>query len=1182
MSSSSLKRIINNFSIEDFKQFFRAKADKFKPSDSRISVEEFTNYFGEGKNLGTIQYDGESVLIAAFKSYSELSEKTSKKRQYDVAKKILKMEQNYDAGIFIFYDNKGNFRMSLVYEIPQGKKRNFSNFKRFTYFVEKGQPYYTFLKQIGEGDFSSLENIRNVFSVEPVTEQFYRELSDWYFWALKKVKFPEGAESQSGGRNVALIRLITRLMFVWYLKRRSLIPNELFDENKLKNILIDFDPLSKESNYYKAVLQNLFFATLSCKQDKRRFRVEQRGYNGYNSDFGNQYAYRYRNLFIIPKQDVINLFKEIPFLNGGLFENLDKGQNNIYIDGFTERSSKYQPMVPNFVFFSKEQTVDLSKDYGESKYRNEKVKGLLNIFKSYNFTIEESSPIDIEVALDPEMLGKVFENLLASYNPETATTARKATGSYYTPREIVAYMSEESLMEYFKAKISGIDENKLNQLFSYNNEENPFDLETTDELIENIHNLKVIDPAVGSGAFPMGILHKLVHVLHKLDPSNEKWKQKQLKAVQAIPDPEARQIAINAIEERFKENESDYGRKLYLIQNCLYGVDIQPIAIQICKLRFFISLLVDEKINKNGFNNCDIEPLPNLETNFACANTLIKLSKLPFKNEKIGKLLCLEKRLFDNRRKYFTAYAQKSKEEIKEEDKKLREQILKETANYLEDENNKLQKLKKEIQKIPVDLEEREIKDLFGTKRTIIVDVNEEKRTEIRKKINKLTEVIARGEKNFTNKFKKIASWKFCNSNSSAGWFDPEWMFGIKNGFDIVIANPPYGNLLKTSEKNIISTNYLYSTLSDISSPFVEKGVNLLKEGGVLIFIITFAITFNKKFSRTRELIWKSFERVFVYSFDRDRCKFFQNMSQSVSIMKCFNKNAGTREGIFTSRMFRETPDIYKIEVSNADKRLLPVGSLYEQPHRLPKIGEPINAEILDSLLIMSKDKKFENIITNQTNNVAEIWIRTSGNYWYNAFDRKPYESTKIKKIQIQAAYKDLSILLMNSSLFYFWFRVFGDGRDMNTDILRNFPIPHLNIVNQYGVLFKKMMEEFMKDLFFVFDNSHNRFQTSKIKDKIDLIDLVIGRLIYQLDWKHILAILNYDKEVRGGEKLDSQIKSFVDQILTITSKETYDPKANTEDNKKVKELEYQIDQLVYKLYGLTDEEIKIMEDKMK
>ena len=233
-----------------------------------------------------------------------------------------------------------------------------------------------------------------------------------------------------------------------------------------------------------------------------------------------------------------------------------------------------------------------------------------------------------EVALDPELLGRVFENLLASYNPETKTTARKQTGSFYTPREIVNYMVDESLKAYLKQKLetealmSPEDaECGLEVLLEYTEKEHLFDIKETEILLHAIDNCKIIDPACGSGAFPMGILHKLVFILQKLDPKNEIWKKIQLEKAREeaetifqIEDKEEREKRLIDINNTFDEsiNNPDYARKLFLIENCIYGVDLQPIATQISKLRFFISLVVDQKPDKDK-DNFGIIPLPNLE-----------------------------------------------------------------------------------------------------------------------------------------------------------------------------------------------------------------------------------------------------------------------------------------------------------------------------------------------------------------------------------------------------------------------------------------------------------------------------------------------------------------------------------------------------------------------------------------
>jgi len=229
------------------------------------------------------------------------------------------------------------------------------------------------------------------------------------------------------------------------------------------------------------------------------------------------------------------------------------------------------------------------------------------------FTVAENTPIEEEIALDPELLGKVFENLLASYNPETQTTARKQTGSFYTPREIVDYMVDESLMEFIKQNVKNESkeyESQLRELFTYSEKPNPFNEFETKALIEAINNCKILDPACGSGAFPMGILHKLVHILQKLDPENLFWKELQRKKAikdtekaYKIGDKDEREKRLIEINDIFENNSGDYGRKLFLIENCIYGIDIQPIAVQISKLRFFISLIIDQKANKGYFFN---------------------------------------------------------------------------------------------------------------------------------------------------------------------------------------------------------------------------------------------------------------------------------------------------------------------------------------------------------------------------------------------------------------------------------------------------------------------------------------------------------------------------------------------------------------------------------------------------
>ena len=199
------------------------------------------------------------------------------------------------------------------------------------------------------------------------------------------------------------------------------------------------------------------------------------------------------------------------------------------------------------------------------------------------------------------------------------------------------------------------------------------------ELIKAVNEVKILDPACGSGAFPMGLLHKLVHVLSKLDPHNKKWKDSQIEKANQIDDLEAREEAINIIEKQFNDNEMDYSRKLYLIQNCIFGVDIQPMATQISRLRFFISLIVDEKPNKSK-PNMGILALPNLETKFVAANTLIDL---PQNNlfSTFPQIVKLREELEKIRAMHFRANSSRKKKEIQNKDDEIRLRIKQESIS---------------------------------------------------------------------------------------------------------------------------------------------------------------------------------------------------------------------------------------------------------------------------------------------------------------------------------------------------------------------------------------------------------------------------------------------------------------------------------------------------------------------
>ncbi len=689
-----------------------------------------------------------------------------------------------------------------------------------------------------------------------LNEKFFGELSNWYFWAQNYVEFPKD-KKLSEEKNIQnnLIRLITRLIFVWFLKEKHLVGEILFDKKKIGQLLKKFDANGEQTkSYYNAILQNLFFATLNQKMNERGF-AKDGDFETNRTEHGVKNKYRYSSAFNISEREVIDLFKDVPFLNGGLFDCLDKDNEETgkheYIDGFS-RDTKRTAKIPDLLFFGNPRSQDLSKGYGYKRV-NEQCRGIIEIFADYKFTIEENTPIDEEVALDPELLGKVFENLLAYYNPETETTARKQTGSFYTPREIVNYMVDESLIGYLKTQLledqpSWLElgnlqsemfgnegrkgqlkmqkdvsksrwkgkekelESNLRHLVAYSNEPHLFKSEEdVQQLIYAIDHCKILDPACGSGAFPMGILHKLVYVLGKIDQEDEnknsRWRLLQKKkteyAISKALDEKNRElraeklIEINKI---FEDNASDYGRKLYLIENCIYGVDIQPIAVQISKLRFFISLVVDQKENKS--DNRGIRPLPNLETKFVAANTLIGLEKpaqLPIGYDLIEPM---QDELQQIRHRHFEAKSRKEKIKCQKEDKVIRKKIS------------------------------EQLKGLgFGNR-----DAD------------------------------KIAKFDIYDQNASAGWFESEWMFGkdLKRGFNIVIGNPPWGAKLTEEEKDYLTKKFpiVPSKIKDSYLYFLTKSMEVLSPEAFLSLIIpnTWLLINNADKFRSHILSYKIIE----------------------------------------------------------------------------------------------------------------------------------------------------------------------------------------------------------------------------------------------------------------------------------------------------------------------------------
>ncbi|MBO8161889.1 MAG: Eco57I restriction-modification methylase domain-containing protein [Thermosipho sp. (in: Bacteria)] len=609
--------------------------------------------------------------------------------------------------------NSDDYRFSYLsvdYTFGEGGKviTKVSNPKRYSFLLGPNAKLHTAESQLNR-KVVSLEDLEERFSIEVVNKEFYKGIHDLFYKFVENIKLPE--ENEELKKNF-VIRFFSRIIFLWFLKKKKskndvpLIPDEILSSKVVKN------------DYYHNILEPLFYEVLNTPVNTRNINFKPHLY------------------------EFIRYFDKIPFLNGGLF---------------TPKYHDYYELDEN----------------GYSKYRDtliipdELIKEFFEHLELYNFTVDENTPVDVDLSIDPEMLGLILENLLAELNPETGRTARHELGSFYTPKEIVDFMVTQSL-KYYLLENTNLSEDKINYVLSERiDDENGVDLTEEDKrkISETLYSIRILDPACGSGAFPVGMLLKISHVLSYIDPDAKVYEEFILSK---LPSSFQREI------KRVLEEESlQYLRKLYLIENAIYGVDIQEVAVELSRLRIFLSLVIESSVDDEKENR-GVKPLPNLDFKFLAADTLIKLpeEKVLFS---LGPILKLKNII----KLYFSAQSLKEKQKLREEYKKIKEE-----AKNLYDQ-------------------------WYG----------------------------ASEEKDFDY---YISKWDPF-SDEPAEFFDPFWMFGIEDGFDIVIGNPPYIQLQNNRgelAKKYKNEGYeVFDRTGDIYCLFYERGVQLLKPNGFLCYI---------------------------------------------------------------------------------------------------------------------------------------------------------------------------------------------------------------------------------------------------------------------------------------------------------------------------------------------------------
>ena len=788
-------------------------------------------YYHIGNYMGS---DGNKIAVFSVALRKGDSVERARTMQRNFVKPLL--ENSMCAGALVaFYtlEEPEKWRLSFIrldYEFSKGKvTQRLTPARRYSYLVGKGEPCNTAKQRLfpifkDDNNNPGIDELEEAFSVEKVTNEFFQQYCEKYHQLREFLEANDDFMQEAQYRNFTseqfAKKLLGQIVFLYFIQKKGWLGVDaipvIMTEKEYKNAFfargqksrdivgsvyaqqsdgtyrIVFDrlkQLSDEDEEFlagivkgkpwgtgpKDFMRKIFEGCASAGKNYFDDYLEPLFYTGLNRNRGENGFYP-------------ALHRRIPFLNGGLFEQLDnyEWENNHF-------------NIPNSIFSNKAE-------------KGRDADGILDIFDRYNFTMNEDEPMEREVAIDPEMLGKVFENLLDVKD-------RKSKGAFYTPREIVHYMCQETLIHHLVSK-TGISESAIRDFILYgeylrdedtiktlkvidDNGKQHYEFDKNRELLiseeilsfkndvnrlkeldELLANVKVADLAVGSGAFPLGMLNEIV------------------KARQVLTEYLA--IEMNGFQKKsfYAYERKPYDLKVNTIKNCIFACDIEPSAVDIAKLRLWLSIVIDDEIAEdagNGDFDAHSKPrqLPNLECNIICGNSLIDEFK--------GNKLITESVLLNN-------VSENSQQTVFQQgvDGMILKLIELQDKLFFTKEHNDKEEIKADIQKIYDDII---LEQIQGN--------------------NELTDAYYETKNESSKPF---ILWQL---------YFPR-VFRENGGFDIVIGNPPYIQLQKSvSEHGDEKLGDLYQAMGyetfvktgDIYCLFYEKGNRLLKKGGFLAFI---------------------------------------------------------------------------------------------------------------------------------------------------------------------------------------------------------------------------------------------------------------------------------------------------------------------------------------------------------
>ena len=1030
-----------------------------------------------------------------------------------------------DAALVAFYtDNPDDWRFSLVkmdYQIVEsstGKiktKTELTPARRFSFLVGKNENSHTAQRQLlpilqDDKNNPLLSDLEKAFNIEVVTQEFFEKYKSLFLDVKdsldRLMKKDQAIAKDFADKGVDPVdfskKLLGQIVFLYFLQKKGWFGVERDGDwgTGPKNFLrLLFEKMiANYKNFFNDILEPLFYEALAKERD---------------DDFYSRFNCK------------------IPFLNGGLFDPLSD-YDWVHTD----------ILLPDELFSNLVRTKE--GDTGT---------GILDIFDRYNFTVKEDEPLEKEVAVDPEMLGKVFENLLEVKD-------RKSKGTYYTPREIVHYMCQESLINYLVNECEGkVGRKDIETLIQYGETAVEHDSRVEQEgketetysyklpesirknaqfLDDKLKNIRVCDPAIGSGAFPVGMMNEIIRTRNTL---------------------------TNYLED--KKDRSIYNFKRDAIQNSLYGVDIDPGAVEIAKLRLWLSLVVDEGDIKQ------IKPLPNLDYKIMQGNSLLEEFEgvRLFDEELISKpgldddeqIKTLKQRQSDLQHEFIKLYSSgglnhSKKQELEMELKKVSDSLKKLTRpDKPKSESGNLFDIFSEAKKKAQELKQLHKEFFEASQKT--------KKDELKRRIEKLEWDLIETtlkEQNKMSALKQLEQYRQTNIKPFFLWrLNFAEVFAEKGGFDIVIANPPYvttkyGKISDSLKEAYLKTFYSAYDKIDLYVLFIEQSIRISKENGFTTLITPWNFLKNFYSFKIRKyildnckiiLFCKLSPKVFGNIIVDNIISILQKSTDSLDNKILFDDLLDKSKRILVPQSEYKTSDNFEFFMPTDDASGKILGKMKNDSVQLGNIALNYIGIMTGGQKTMIADKPiFKNSKPVLSGKEIDKWFYKDIGRYVN------FDKSKIHSNDNESVYLAQRKILLRKT-----------GRQLTACLDEN---QYYTIQSLYNIVVRDhdYTEEYLLALLnsSLYTYLYNKFFITNP----EVFPYIKRRHLDQLPVKKI------------SEADQKPFKEIVDKILAITSSSDY--LSNAEKQARVKDYEKQIDQLVYQLYGLTSEEIAVVEKR--